>query len=234
MIASITLLAENDYVGMTFWLATAIMLASAVFFFVERSDVPAKWRTSMTVAGLVTGISFRHYLYMREAHLQGEVTTVFRYVDWLITVPLQIVEFYLILAAVTAVTSVLFWRLLGASLVMLIFGFLGEAGLIDVTVGFVIGMAGWIYIIYEIFAGEAAKVSEGSNNPGGQFAFNTLRLIVTVGWAIYPIGYFLGYLSGAETTNFDTVNIVYNLADLVNKTAFGLAIYVGATMDSSK
>ena len=234
MIASITLLAENDYVGMTFWLATAIMLASAVFFFVERSDVPAKWRTSMTVAGLVTGISFWHYLYMREAHLQGEVTTVFRYVDWLITVPLQIVEFYLILAAVTAVTSVLFWRLLGASLVMLIFGFLGEAGLIDVTVGFVIGMAGWIYIIYEIFAGEAAKVSEGSNNPGGQFAFNTLRLIVTVGWAIYPIGYFLGYLSGAETTNFDTVNIVYNLADLVNKTAFGLAIYVGATMDSSK
>ena len=208
MIASITLLAENDYVGMTFWLATAIMLASTVFFFVERSDVSGKWRTSMTVAGLVTGIAFWHYLYMREAHLQGEVTTVFRYIDWLITVPLQIVEFYLILAAVTAVTSVLFWRLLGASLVMLVFGFLGEAGLIDATIGFVLGMAGWIYIIYEIFAGEAAKLSESSNNAGGQFAFNTLRLIVTVGWAIYPIGYFLGYLSGGEATNFDTVNIV--------------------------
>ena len=234
MIASITLLAENDYVGMTFWLATAIMLASTVFFFIERSDVSGKWRTSMTVAGLVTGIAFWHYLYMREAHLQGEVTTVFRYIDWLITVPLQIVEFYLILAAVTAVTSVLFWRLLGASLVMLVFGFLGEAGLMDVTVGFIIGMAGWIYIIYEIFAGEAAKLSEGSKNAGGQFAFNTLRLIVTVGWAIYPIGYFLGYLSGSETTDFGTVNIIYNIADLVNKTAFGLAIWVGATMDSSK
>ena len=234
MIASITLLAENDYVGMTFWLATAIMLASTVFFFIERSDVSGKWRTSMTVAGLVTGIAFWHYLYMREAHLQGEVTTVFRYIDWLITVPLQIVEFYLILAAVTAVTSVLFWRLLGASLVMLVFGFLGEAGLVDATVGFILGMAGWIYIIYEIFAGEAAKLSEGSKNAGGQFAFNTLRLIVTVGWAIYPIGYFLGYLSGSETTDFGTVNIIYNIADLVNKTAFGLAIWVGATMDSSK
>ena len=234
MIASMTLLAENDYVGMTFWLATSIMLASTVFFFIERADVAGKWRTSMTVAGLVTGIAFWHYLYMREAHLQGEVTTVFRYIDWLITVPLQIVEFYLILAAVTAVTSVLFWRLLGASLVMLVFGFLGEAGLVDVTVGFILGMAGWIYIIYEIFAGEAAKLSEGSNNAGGQFAFNTLRLIVTVGWAIYPIGYFLGYLSGGETTNFGTVNIIYNIADLVNKTAFGLAIWVGATMDSSK
>ena len=72
------------------------------------------------------------------------------------------------------------------------------------------------------------------NNAGGQFAFNTLKLIVTVGWAIYPIGYFLGYLSGSETTDFGTVNIVYNVADLVNKTAFGLAIWVGATMDSSK
>mgnify|MGYP001175768463 FL=1 len=234
MIASITLLAENDYVGMTFWLATAIMLASTVFFFIERSDVSGKWRTSMTVAGLVTGIAFWHYLYMREAHLQGEVTTVFRYIDWLITVPLQIVEFYLILAAVTAVTSVLFWRLLGASLVMLVFGFLGEAGLVDATVGFILGMAGWIYIIYEILAGEAAKLSEGSKNAGGQFAFNTLRYIVTIGWAIYPIGYFLGYMSGSETTDFGTVNIIYNIADLVNKTAFGLAIWVGATMDSSK
>ena len=234
MIASMTLLAENDYVGMTFWLATSIMLASTVFFFIERSDVAGKWRTSMTVAGLVTGIAFWHYLYMREAHLQGEVTTVFRYIDWLVTVPLQIVEFYLILAAVTAVTSMLFWRLLGASLVMLVFGYLGEAGLMDVTLGFIIGMAGWIYIIYEIFAGEAAKLSEGSKNAGGQFAFNTLRYIVTIGWAIYPIGYFLGYMSGSETTDFGTVNIIYNIADLVNKTAFGLAIWVGATMDSSK
>jgi len=234
MIASMTLLAENDYVGMTFWLATSIMLASTVFFFIERSDVAGKWRTSMTVAGLVTGIAFWHYLYMREAHLQGEVTTVFRYIDWLVTVPLQIVEFYLILAAVTAVTSILFWRLLGASLVMLVFGYLGEAGLMDVTLGFIIGMAGWIYIIYEIFAGEAAKLSEGSKNAGGQFAFNTLRYIVTIGWAIYPIGYFLGYMSGSETTDFGTVNIIYNIADLVNKTAFGLAIWVGATMDSSK
>ena len=234
MIASMTLLAENDYVGMTFWLATSIMLASTVFFFIERSDVAGKWRTSMTVAGLVTGIAFCHYLYMREAHLQGEVTTVFRYIDWLVTVPLQIVEFYLILAAVTAVTSMLFWRLLGASLVMLVFGYLGEAGLMDVTLGFIIGMAGWIYIIYEIFAGEAAKLSEGSKNAGGQFAFNTLRYIVTIGWAIYPIGYFLGYMSGSETTDFGTVNIIYNIADLVNKTAFGVAIWIGATMDSSK
>jgi len=227
-----SLLLANDYVGMSFWLATAIMLASTVFFFVERADVSGKWKTSMTVAGLVTGIAFWHYLYMREAHMQGDVTTVFRYIDWLITVPLQIVEFYLILAAVTVVPFMLFWKLLGASLVMLIFGFMGEAGLMDSTIGFVVGMAAWIYIIYEVFSGEAAKLNDSSGNKGGQFAFKTLRLILTVGWAIYPIGYFLGYLGGGADTG--TVNVVYNIADLVNKTAFGLAIWAGAKMDSSE
>ena len=219
-----------ELANFSFWLATAIMLASTVFFFVERNDVSGKWKTSLTVAGLVTGIAFWHYLRMSEMNAAGEATTVYRYVDWLITVPLQIVEFYLILVAVTAVTSALFWRLLGASLVMLVFGFLGEAGIFDATLGFVIGMAGWIYIIYEVFSGEASKLAAGSGNKGGQFAFNTLKWIVTAGWAIYPVGYFFGYLAGG--TNMDTVNIIYNVADLVNKTAFGLAIWAGAKMDS--
>ena len=219
-----------ELANFSFWLATAIMLASTVFFFVERNDVSGKWKTSLTVAGLVTGIAFWHYLRMSEMNAAGEATTVYRYVDWLITVPLQIVEFYLILVAVTAVTNALFWRLLGASLVMLVFGFLGEAGILDATLGFVIGMAGWIYIIYEVFSGEASKLAAGSGNKGGQFAFNTLRLILTAGWAIYPIGYFLGYLGGGTDAN--TVNIIYNVADLVNKTAFGLAIWAGAKMDS--
>ena len=219
-----------ELANFSFWLATAIMLASTVFFFVERNDVSGKWKTSLTVAGLVTGIAFWHYLRMSEMNAAGEATTVYRYVDWSITVPLQIVEFYLILVAVTAVTSALFWRLLGASLVMLVFGFLGEAGILDATLGFVIGMAGWIYIIYEVFSGEASKLAAGSGNKGGQFAFNTLRLILTAGWAIYPIGYFLGYLGGGTDAN--TVNIIYNVADLVNKTAFGLAIWAGAKMDS--
>ena len=222
----------NTLVNMSFWFATAMMLASTVFFFVERADVNAKWKTSMTVAGLVTGVAFWHYLTMSKLNAAGEVVTTYRYVDWLITVPLQIVEFYLILAAVTAVASGLFWRLLGASLVMLIGGFLGEPGLLGVnaTVGFIVGMAGWIYIIYEVFSGEASKLSDSSGNPGGQFAFNTLRIILTAGWFIYPAGYYFGHLSGAPDWN--TTNVVYNLAALINKTGFGLAIWVGAKMDS--
>ena len=225
-------LATNDYVGISFWIATAIMLASTVFFFVERQDVSGKWRTSLTVAGLVTGIAFWHYLYMRGMWSDmGASPTVFRYIDWLITVPLQFIEFYLIVAAVTAVSAGIFWRLLIASIVMLVGGYLGETGLWAPSVGFAVGMIAWIYIIYEIFLGETAAANASSGNSASQSAFNTIKWIVTVGWAIYPVGYALGYFAGG--VNNEALNIVYNLADLINKTAFGLAIWAAAKADSA-
>ena len=95
---------------------------------------------------------------MREVWVEtGESPTVFRYIDWILTVPLQMIEFYLILAAVTTVSAGVFNRLLVGTLVMLIGGYLGEAGVINAMLGFIIGMAGWIYILYEIFAGEAGQ-----------------------------------------------------------------------------
>ena len=223
-------LEPTDYVGISFWLATAIMLAATVFFFVERDRAKGKWKTSLTIAGLVTGIAFWHYLYMRDVWVDtGTSPTVFRYIDWLITVPLQIVEFYLILAAVTVVGVRVFWKLLVASIVMLLGGYLGETQLVPAMAGFIIGMAGWLYIIYEIFKGEASQLNENSGNLASQNAFKTIRLIVTVGWAIYPIGYLLGM---GEANTPGALDIVYNLADLINKAAFGLAIWVAATSDS--
>jgi bacteriorhodopsin len=224
----------SDFVGVSFWLATAMMLAATVFFFLERDRVSGKWKTSLSIAGLVTGIAFWHYLYMRDVWVStGTSPTVYRYIDWLITVPLQIIEFYIILAAVTKVSGKLFWKLLIASLVMLVGGYAGEAGYASPGPAFVVGMAGWIYIIYEIFKGEASQINASSGNAASQQAFRTIRAIVTFGWAIYPIGYYMAYLGGG-TNDSATLNIVYNLADLVNKVAFGLAIWVAATSDNEK
>ena len=123
-------LSTSDMTGITFWLVTAAMLAATVFFFAERDVVKGKWKTSLSVAGLVTGVAFWHYLYMRGVWADtGTSPTVYRYIDWLITVPLQIIEFYLILRVCTNVGSGLFWKLLGASLVMLIAGFLEKLDL---------------------------------------------------------------------------------------------------------
>ena len=229
-------LKTDDIVGISFWLATAMMLAATVFFFIERDRVKGKWKTSLSVAGLVTGVAFWHYMYMRNVWVDtGESPTVFRYIDWLITVPLQIVEFYLILAAVTTVSGKLFWRLLTASIVMLVGGYLGETGQMEVMPAFIIGMAGWVYIIWEIFKGEASQINEASGNAASQQAFKTIRAIVTFGWAIYPLGYYMSYMgANAGSTDADTLNIIYNIADLVNKAAFGLAIWVAAVNDSEE
>ena len=219
-------LKADDYVGVSFWIISAAMVAATYFFTVERDRAEGKWKTSLTVAALVCGIAAIHYFYMRGVWVStGESPLVFRYVDWLLTVPLQIIEFYLILAAIAVVRAALFWKLMIASIVMLVFGFLGELGAMSYWPAFAIGMAGWLYIIYEIFAGEASQISAANGTAASQTAFNALRLIVTVGWAIYPIGYILGAGEGGEAG----LNLVYNLADFVNKIAFGVVIWVAAT-----
>ena len=224
-------LATDDVVGISFWIATAVMAAGALFFFVERSTVKASWQTSLPVAALVCFVAFWHYMYMRDVWVAtGESPTVYRYIDWLITVPMQIVEFYLILAACTAVSLGVFWKLLAGSLVMLLGGYFGETGVLSPMVGFVVGMAGWIFIIYYIFVGEAAQIKDSAGNENLVLAFDGIKWIVTIGWAIYPIGYFMGYLGGGVDAN--GLNTLYNLADLVNKFLFGLVIWYAAMRDS--
>ena len=224
-------LATDDVVGISFWIATAVMAAGALFFFVERSTVKASWQTSLTVAALVCFVAFWHYMYMRDVWVMtGESPTVYRYIDWLITVPMQIVEFYLILAACTAVSLGVFWKLLAGSLVMLLGGYFGETGVLSPMMGFVVGMLGWVFIIYYIFVGEAAQIKDSAGNENLVMAFDGIKWIVTIGWAIYPIGYFMGYLGGGVDAN--GLNTLYNLADLVNKFLFGLVIWYAAMRDS--
>ena len=158
-----SVLRSDDFVGISFWLISMALIASTVFFFLERDRVSPKWRTSLTVSGLVTLIAAVHYFYMRDVWVTtGSTPTVFRYIDWLITVPLLMVEFYLILSAVTKVSSGIFWRLIIGTMVMLVGGYLGEAGYMQAMPAFIIGMAGWLYILYEIFMGEASKVNANS------------------------------------------------------------------------
>ena len=218
-----TLLQSGDLTGITFWLISMAMLATTVFFFIERNSVKASWRTSVTISGLVCGIAFVHYMYMREVWVTtGTSPTVFRYIDWLLTVPLLMVEFYFILSAVKKVSSGIFTRLLVGSIVMLVGGYMGEAGYININAGFIIGMAGWIFILYEIFAGEAGR--EAAKLTGApKECFEFCKWIVTIGWAIYPLGYVFGLMTGSA--NEVTLNLIYNLADFINKILFGLVIY---------
>merc|ERR1712117_533861 len=105
---------------------------------------------------LVTLVAAVHYMYMREYWVQVHKSPiVYRYVDWSITVPLQMIEFNLILkAAGKKVSSEMFWKLLLGTVVMLLCGYLGEIKAMPGNVGFMGGMYGWAFILFEIFAGE--------------------------------------------------------------------------------
>ncbi len=184
-------LSSGDYVGMSFWLISMALVAATAFFFVERDRVAGKWKTSLTVSGLVTLIAAVHYFYMRDVWVAtGTSPTEFRYIDWLLTVPLLMVEFYLVLSAVTKVPAGVFWRLLIGSIVMLAFGYAGETGMMGVTMAFVLAMLGWGFIVWEIFKGEASQINAGLSNANVQGAYKAMLICVTLGWSIYPLGYF--------------------------------------------
>ena len=235
--AATAILATDDFVGISFWIISMGMLAATAFLFLERGSVAINWRPSVTVAGLVTGIAFINYMYMRgvwvKTYQTGDTLTVYRYLDWIITMPLQMVEFYLILAAVRKVSLNIFWRILAGSLVMVVSGFLGELDYINSLLGFVIAVAGWIYVLYEIYSGEAGEMVAKSGNKSLVTAYSAMRIIVTIGWAIYPLGYVFSYLTDSGSLDSNSLNVIYNLADFINKIAFGLIIYACAVFNTT-
>jgi bacteriorhodopsin len=227
---------EHDFTAVSFWIISIAMIAATVFFFAEASTVSNHWKTSLHVGGLVTLVAAVHYMYMREYWVAVHASpVVYRYIDWSITVPLQMIEFNLILKAAKApIGAAGFWRLLIGTVCMLAFGYAGESKAINGWLGFVLGMAGWFFILFEIFVGESAKASGADNvSKAVKQSFNNMRIIVTAGWAIYPAGYFLGQLDNSAGAA-EALNVTYNVADFVNKIAFVLACWSAAKSDTEE
>ena len=239
-------LINTDYVAFTFFIGFMAMFAATVFFFVERKSVDKKWQMSLLVSGLITGIAAVHYYYMRDYYMDfGDTPTFYRYVDWILTVPLMCVEFYL-LTRIAGATKGLMWRLIIASTWMLICGYVGEgmnpggdgATTHSVTWG-VLSTLGYVYVLYHAWMGDVAKLAESSGDAVVQRGVRTLAWFVLVGWAIYPLGYMAmpgGWLADAwgtiGVTSFSggteaakAVDVFYNIADVINKVGFGLVVY---------
>lgn len=228
-------LATNDYVGFTFFVGCMAMMAAAAFFFLSMNSYDRKWRTSILVSGLITFIAAVHYWYMRDYWaVNGESPTFFRYVDWILTVPLMCVEFYLILKVAGAKKS-LMWKLILLSVIMLVTGYMGEAVYRDAAWlwGLISGIA-YFAIVYEIWLGNAKKLATAA---GGEVlkAHKMLCWFVLVGWAIYPIGYMAGTPGWYEGIFGGlAMDVVYNIGDAINKIGFGLVVYNLAVVASTK
>lgn len=227
---------SGDYVGFTFFIGSMAMMAATVFFFFQTTQVQGKWRDSMLIAGLITFIAAVHYFYMRDFWAEtGTSPTELRYIDWILTVPLMCVEFFLILRAVGATQSLL-WKMIGYSLIMLVAGYLGETVYRDQSILWgVISTVGYAGILYEAWFGSAKKLAANSNDPKLQGAIKALGWFVFAGWAIYPIGYMTipgGFLDGLLDATF--LDLCYNIGDAINKIGFGLVIYALAVSKSDE
>lgn len=227
----------DDPVIFTFFTGYMAMFAASVFFFFERGQVDGKWKTSLLVSGLITAIAAVHYYYMRDYYAAtGETPTALRYIDWTLTVPLMCLEFYLLLKPAGAKSGFM-WRLIAASVVMLVAGYIGE-GFTDGTTFHsvlwgVISTVGYAYILYSAWYGEAKQLAASSSSPSVQKGIQALAWFVLVGWAIYPIGYMAmpgGWLSGVLEPK--DMNLFYNIADAINKIGFGLVVYNIAISES--
>merc|ERR1711964_532860 len=157
---------------------------------------------------------------------------VYRYVDWSITVPLQMIEFNLTLQAAGKPTSAaMFWKLLLGTVAMLACGYCGEIGVLPAWPAFAGGLAGWFFILAEVFVGEAGGMAKDCS-PAVATSLTNMRIIVSLGWSIYPAGYLFGYLLGSVSDT--ALNVIYNIADFVNKIAFVCACWACAKADSAE
>ena len=220
-----------------FFVGYISMGAAFVFFMAERNSVAPQYRTTMTISALIVGIAAFHYYYMRAVYSElGEVSIEYRYMDWIITVPLMALKFPSLVGK-EAITDDKFLGLgftgicFTGALIMIGFGYLGESGAISGIAGLVLGGVGWAMII--VATGTPWSSGKGVDNskiaPELMWSTNALRWFICVGWVIYPIGYLFNPEAGvSDAVSAELMAVLYNIADMINKIGFGVVAWMGA------
>lgn len=224
-----------------FFVGYISMGAAFVFFMSERNNVAPQYRTTMTISALIVGIAAFHYYYMRGVYTElGTVSVEYRYMDWIITVPLMALKFPSLVGK-DAITDAKFLGMgftgvcFTGALIMIGFGYLGEAGVLGGAAGgwagLILGGVGWAMII--VATGTPWSSGKGVDNdkiaPELMWSANALRWFIVVGWVIYPIGYL--FSPGADLGfdgNQEVMAVLYNIADMINKIGFGIVAWMGA------
>jgi bacteriorhodopsin len=199
------------------------MLAATVLLLAGTGWVARKWKLAVGLSGITALASAAHYWLALDVWLAtGQMTVIHRYVGWFLTVPLQVVTVYFFVRAFAMLPLGLFWRLLVAAVLMVLARFMGEAGFVHATLGFLLALAFWLYILGEAFFGRMSERTAKEGSASAQRGYFWIRLILTIGWAVYPLCYFIAAFSGGVEVRH--LIVTYNLADFVNQIAFFLAI----------
>ncbi len=216
----------------------AAMAATTLFLWLGRSEVSHNYRTAVTVSGLVTFIAAYHYLRIFNSweaafDVKNGVVAVtgyafndaYRYVDWLLTVPLLLVELVLVMRLDAAETSRKALTLGSAAALMIVLGYPGEIAS-DIPTRALWGTLSaipFVYIVWQLFSGLGASIERQPEAVKG--LVKQARLLTFASWGFYPIVYMAPYvhLSGPDATT--TIQVGYTLADLVAKAVVGVLIF---------
>ncbi|MGF1456061.1 MAG: bacteriorhodopsin-like [Alphaproteobacteria bacterium] len=219
--------------------------AATIFFFLQRSQVAPAYRGALTITGLVTLIALYHYVRILDSWqatfvLENGVVTAtgktfndaYRYVDWLLTVPLLLVE----LIAVMGLSRMETWtrgtRLGLLAALMIVLGYPGEIS--DVAsvrwIWWAAAMVPFLWIVYELVVGLGKSISEQPAQARG--LVSTARWIVIVTWSFYPVVFLFPMLGLTGSAAETAVQVGYTVADVAAKAVFGVVIYLIAVRRS--
>jgi sensory rhodopsin len=207
------------------------LVATSVLLLLGTGWVNRSWKLPVALCALAALVGVGAVFEAREVWAANQsVPVVYHYVGWAISMPLQVLALYFFALRCGKLGMGLFWRLVVVSILMVFVRYLGEAGFMHATLAFLIGLVFWLYILGELFFGRMDEVIRGSLNEPVQRGYFWIRLIVTVGWAIYPLGNFITSFGGYVDDG--SLSIAYNIADFLNRMAFGVAVLATAILDS--
>jgi len=236
---------QYGFIGNAFSFGFAVMAATTLFLWLMRSSVAPTYRMAITISGLVTAIAAYHYLQIMlswdsaasvatgEVAVSGEgFNRAYRYVDWLLTVPLLLVELILVMKLSKAETLSRSVKLGGAAALMIILGYPGE---VSENVGtraifWILSMIPFMYIVRELVIGLKESIAKQPDNV--KDLISKAAILVVASWAFYPIVYLLPLLGVSGGAALVVVETGYTIADIVAKAVFGLLIFVIAVRKS--
>ncbi len=228
-----------------FSFTVAVMGAATLFFWLGRSQVSPKYKTALTITGLVTAIAFYHYLRIFSSWegaftlTDGQLVSsgiafndAYRYVDWLLTVPLLLIELILVMNLSRQETISKSVRLGGLAAIMIILGYPGEIASDPTTrwIWWGAAMIPFLFIVIELFSGLRSALEQQPKDVRG--LVNTARWLTVISWSFYPVVFIfpmIGFTGGAAET---AVQVGYTVADIVAKAVFGVVIYMIAVRKS--
>ena len=223
----------------------ATMAAASVFLWLGRSQVSPAYRTALTISGLVTAIAAYHYFRIFESWtaaytLKDGVVSVtgyafndaYRYVDWLLTVPLLLIELILVMRLSREDTMSKSVRLGSAAALMIVLGYPGEIAT-DIPTRALWGTLSaipFVYIVWELFSGLGASINRQPVE--AQELVRKARLLTFASWGFYPIVYMAPYAGLTGGTVTTTIQVGYTIADILAKAGLGILIFLIASTKS--